>query len=391
MARAEQPTSWSDLPAELAGLVLCRLPAYPDRVRFGAVCHHWSFSAAQNCLPPPLPCLSFSDGAFFSLPCRESFQFPDSASYHSSCGEWLIFSCDGACSLKNPFSKITMTLPNLSCFFLIDEPMEIINGRATQDGEMPQDLPGTDAKMSIDKIIVCSLRLVVAVVYIGPIHTVALCRPGADSWFFSGLFGKNHLIDMMFYEGKLYAIDKYKDLLSIDIGEDNDNGKLSISRIERLVESVSQTFSVVLKGITFINQFLVESRGALLLVRTSFFGMSSHNGRGCMSTEPVGIEFKVFQADFHSSRWVGVTSLGDDQVLFMGKSYSQSVDVSQYKLKGNSIFILDDGTCNWFWKNRTSSCAVYDMSDETTYLPMPEGSLKGDKAQATWLFPPTVM
>jgi hypothetical protein len=32
------PASWADIPMELAGLVLGRLPAHVDRVRFAAVC-----------------------------------------------------------------------------------------------------------------------------------------------------------------------------------------------------------------------------------------------------------------------------------------------------------------------------------------------------------------
>ncbi|CAL5072667.1 unnamed protein product [Urochloa decumbens] len=198
MTHAEKPQSWSDLPTELAGLVLCRLPAYSDRVRFGAVCRHWSFSAKQH-LPPPVPCLAFPDGTFFSLPHSESFQFPDSVGYHSSSGEWLVFLCDGTYSLKNPFSKVTLTLPKLSCFCPIEEPEEIVP--VTLKEEIPQESLDMGAEMSVYKLVVCSSLLAAAIVNLGPLYTIALCRPGADSWLVSTLLRRGQHIDMMFCGG----------------------------------------------------------------------------------------------------------------------------------------------------------------------------------------------
>ncbi|CAN6199042.1 unnamed protein product [Urochloa humidicola] len=389
MTHAEKLQSWSDLPTELAGLVLCRLPAYSDRVRFGAVCLPWSFSATQHCLPPPVPCLAFPDGTLFSLPHSESFHFPDSVGYHSSSGEWLAFLCDGTYSLKNPFSKVTLTLPKLSCLCPIEEPEEIVP--VTLEGEMHQESLDMDAEMSVYKLVVCSSLLTAAIVNLGPLYTIALCRPGADSWLVSRLLRRYQHIDMMFYGGKLYLLDEFKNLLAIEVGEDNDNGKLSISLIECLIETPSVTFSLIRNGETSIHQFLVESHGALLMVRATFFGVLSDDDTGCMSTKPVGFEFKVFEADFHSSWRVGVTSLGDDQALYISQSYSQSVCVSPYKLKGNCIFILGDGTCDWLWSGKTSSYAMHSMNDGGTYLPKSTGSFKGGKAPASRLFPSSIM
>ncbi|TVU39177.1 hypothetical protein EJB05_12584, partial [Eragrostis curvula] len=387
MTHVEHPRSWSDLPTELVGLVLCRLPAYPDRVRFGAVCRHWSFSSAQNLLPPPLPCLTFPDGTFVSLPHGESFQFHDSAGYHSTCGEWLIFSNDGTYTLKNPFSKVTMTLPNMSCFCLIDEPVEIINGRVIPEGEMTQKSMNMNVKMSLGKVIVCSMLLVAAFVDIGSLSTVALCRPGAASWLVSGLVCRRILFEMMFCEGKLYVIDEFRDLLAIHAGEDNDSGKISISRIERLIENLPFSLSFIDNGVCFTDYFLVECKGALLLVSRTIPGIPCDDSRGRVTYKPTGVDFKVFEADFNSSLWVGVTCLGDDQALFVGKRYSRSVDVSQYnKLKGNCIFMLDDGSHYWFWKGIESSYIMFNMSTGTTNPPVLSSSFESERAPAAWLF-----
>ncbi|CAN6218808.1 unnamed protein product [Urochloa humidicola] len=387
MTQEEPPRSWSDLPTELASLVLCRLPAYCDRVRFGAVCRHWSFSSKQHRLPQPFPCLVFPGGTFLSLPHSESFQFQDCVGFHSSCGEWLVFSHDGTCSLKNPFSKITLTLPNQSCVCPIDEPAEIINGRVTEGVQMPQAPLNMEAEMSIQKVVVCSELLVAAIVSMGPLHTVALCRPGAESWLVSALCSHDPLTHMLFYGGKLYAINEFKDLLAIDLVDENDTGKLSISKVECLVVGGTLSLSLIRGGATNINHFLVESRGELLLVRRTIFGMPSDSDEEGMTIKPVGIEFKVFGADISSSQWVVLTSVGDDQALFLSNSYSQSLCVSEHKLLGNHIFILDDGTSSWFWAGMKSSSLIYNLSDGKAYLPKPAGTFKGEKAPSKWLFP----
>ncbi|TVU24451.1 hypothetical protein EJB05_26888, partial [Eragrostis curvula] len=54
--------SWSDIPLELAGLVLLRLPAHVDRVHFAAVCPQWRAATRVVPLPPPLPLLALPDG-----------------------------------------------------------------------------------------------------------------------------------------------------------------------------------------------------------------------------------------------------------------------------------------------------------------------------------------
>ncbi|CAO2149629.1 unnamed protein product [Urochloa humidicola] len=58
MAGTPRSRQWADLPLELAGLVLGRLPTHVDRVRFGAVCPQWRSAAGQVQLPPPPPLLS---------------------------------------------------------------------------------------------------------------------------------------------------------------------------------------------------------------------------------------------------------------------------------------------------------------------------------------------
>ncbi|KAB8118048.1 hypothetical protein EE612_060666 [Oryza sativa] len=63
-AAAEAATSsWSELPADLIGQVLLRLPSLADRVRLRAACRPWRTDAKrQAALPPPLPWFALRDG-----------------------------------------------------------------------------------------------------------------------------------------------------------------------------------------------------------------------------------------------------------------------------------------------------------------------------------------
>uniref|UniRef100_A0ACD5X0A9 Uncharacterized protein n=1 Tax=Avena sativa TaxID=4498 RepID=A0ACD5X0A9_AVESA len=234
------------------------------------------------------------------------------------------------------------------------------------------------------KVVVCSQVLISALVRVGDLFTVAFCRPGAKSWFVSALGKICPPIDVVFYEGKVYTVDIDGNLCSIIVEEDIGSGKLSLSRIERVVtEAPSFPWPFSGAGRCTMRHYLVESCGALLLVRRRIFRQPSRDGLYDTS-KVVRIEFEVLKANFQSSQWVKVTSVGDDQVLFVGVR-SQSICVSQYMQKGNCIFFLHE--TERYFDDAPSSYSIYDMSDETVHSPHPRGSCKGKKLPATWLFP----
>lgn len=73
---AATPQSWSDIPLDLACLILGRLYAHADRVRFAAVCPQWRSAARQVWLPPPAPLLALkASGTFYNMPRGEPLRF----------------------------------------------------------------------------------------------------------------------------------------------------------------------------------------------------------------------------------------------------------------------------------------------------------------------------
>jgi hypothetical protein len=60
MASPQDP--WSNIPLDLAGLVLKCLPTHVDRIRFAAVCPQVCSVVRQIKLPPPMPLLALKAG-----------------------------------------------------------------------------------------------------------------------------------------------------------------------------------------------------------------------------------------------------------------------------------------------------------------------------------------
>lgn len=97
MEEAAQSRPWSDLPPELLGLVLKRLPSLPDRVRLRAVCHPWRSNSRLQSLPLPFPWLTLADGTSISISDGEihRIRVPYGACCHGSVENWLFLKTHG--------------------------------------------------------------------------------------------------------------------------------------------------------------------------------------------------------------------------------------------------------------------------------------------------------
>uniref|UniRef100_A0ACD5X1Q0 Uncharacterized protein n=1 Tax=Avena sativa TaxID=4498 RepID=A0ACD5X1Q0_AVESA len=176
--------SWSDIPLELAGLVLHLLPAYADRARFSAVCPQWRAAARQLTVPPPVPLLALPDGTFYSLPYTEPFRFTGCgfAGFKSACGSWLVFLRDDGCFLINPFSRATVTLPALSSVRLNPPDADVSHVPGGGDPPRLTWLHIKDKNPQLSKLMLCSQNLIVAFVNHQGFGQILVCEPGASSW-----------------------------------------------------------------------------------------------------------------------------------------------------------------------------------------------------------------
>ncbi|TVU24392.1 hypothetical protein EJB05_26826, partial [Eragrostis curvula] len=171
MAKKSTP-SWSDILLELAGLVLLRLSAHVDRVRFAAVCPQWRFAAREIPLPPPLPLLALSEGTVYSLPGSKPFRLPVCEGYTDACGNWLFFQHEDGCFLRDPFSNVTLTLPALTRVrvrHVRDEPVDEagLTWIEVDEGE----------ELNVSKVIFCSPHLIAAILKLRGRARIGVCQP----------------------------------------------------------------------------------------------------------------------------------------------------------------------------------------------------------------------
>nr|CDM82435.1 unnamed protein product [Triticum aestivum]CDM84260.1 unnamed protein product [Triticum aestivum] len=255
-----------------------------------------------------------------------------------------------------------------------------------------------EGKLRMSKIILCSPNLVAALVGVGrPCHLpichpggasqILMCQPGASSWSVRAYDKCKLYEDMAFYQGKLYAIANDENLFVVNISQHQCTGDPQVSRVGQVIKGDPwQTVASEDDNTPGKKLYLVESRGKLLMVCRKIWVPELEDGDFSF-----GNEFEVFEADFAHSRWVKVTTVGDDQVLFLGRRCSRAVSVSQYGLPGDHIFFLDDDEVNRvkYGYDENTFCSAYNMRDGKVSSPHPMISWKrcDEMCLAAWLFP----
>ncbi|CAO2149580.1 unnamed protein product [Urochloa humidicola] len=381
--------SWSDIPLDLAGRILRRLPAHVDRLRFAAVCPQWRAAAQQGPLPPPMPMLLLPDGTAYSLPGSKPFHLPNCAGYTDTCGNRLVFSSYDGCFLRDPFSNATVTLPALSRDRIRYVGDESIDEAYTESMEMGEWLGREEPTCC--KLVFCSPHLGAAIVLLWRAKRIAVCQPGATSWWsISAESQYPNFVDTAFHQSKLYALTDMDTLFAIDVSIDHNTGDPWVSQMRLVINNPPLFIPHFLTSRKMT--YLVEAHGALLLVlrkmQRRFAGVT-----GGAMIEIVAAEqgFEVFEANFRQSRWTKVTTVGDDQVLFVRRRCCRSVCVSHDEVPGDCIFFLENEDEYHLWSmEASSSCSVYSMREGKVSAPLPTVSWKrGLRSMpfATWLFP----
>uniref|UniRef100_A0A0A8ZF38 KIB1-4 beta-propeller domain-containing protein n=1 Tax=Arundo donax TaxID=35708 RepID=A0A0A8ZF38_ARUDO len=189
---------------------------------------------------------------------------------------------------------------------------------------------------------------------------------------------------MSFYQGRLYLLAKDENLLTVNISQDRSTGDPQISQIGQIIKG--DPFHTSINTLVKKKLYLVESCGALLMVRRKVWCRVEGDTFVAVAGQN---EFEVFKADLEHSQWVNVTTLGDDQMLFLGRRCSRAVSASQHGMTGDHIFFLDDvgeNTKEYGFEEESTSVSVYDMRTGEVSCPLPM-VWKHELILATWLFP----
>ncbi|OEL27549.1 hypothetical protein BAE44_0011433 [Dichanthelium oligosanthes] len=354
--------AWSDLPPELAGIVLGWLPSHTDRVRFAAVCWHWHLAARQQrpLIPLPLPWISFNNGHFQSLSDGEAHALPDPGCAllcNSTFGGLVLLEVDDparTCVLLDPFGGVSMVLPPPPCRYRSDASY----GRSDHYYNDPYyQYPRCSA---FRKLII-----------------IGICRPGVGATCALHIRGDGDTWyeDFAFFRGKLYAIDNRGDLYEFDLTTDDSDGGCRSVKVPACViqhaprqEEPEPALAAAPQGARrTTRRYLVVSsdNDELLMVRWSIVEYNHVDACHTSALGPAGKEpvmaFGVFQADLKTSAWSEMTTSGalEDQVLFVSRSCSLTLRASDYKnagggdVRGNRVFYLeDDGFARYVARGR---------------------------------------
>ncbi|CAL5052374.1 unnamed protein product [Urochloa decumbens] len=349
LGKQSPPSLWSDLPAELAGLVLCGLPSHADRLCFRAVCRQWRLAAKQQYpLPPPaLPWLRLNLETFQSLPDGHLSRCTSLGFSSPVCTSdgWLL------CLRSTPTAKLFLTNPFTKATIQLILPDNCVNS-----------LGGFFAMAQLQKMVVCSDDLVAAIFHGGD---VCYYRAGAPSWLVCTNDRREgqYYEDIAFHHGKLYAVTTREDLFAFDASDSE------VSNVEHAIKAVQPHPATNQGMLPLIKRYLVTSCGKLLMVK-----LINHDVCFCPFVTGSGImkriEVKVFEAELTTGRWVEVKKLDDGQALFVSRGCSKAIPLSGHELgfQGNRVYFLGVELFSLFSEIKRAdipTCCFYDMTAGT--------------------------
>ncbi|CAL5002568.1 unnamed protein product [Urochloa decumbens] len=405
---AALPSSWEELPPDLLGLVLRRLPSLADRVHIRAVCRPWRAGAhpqRHKPLPPPLPWLAIRDGTLVDLhgaPIRCAPILRDGVFRYLAVDNLaFLVDNDGGCSLMNPLSGQTLPLPKLA---------PAVRRGAKHSACHPRN---THAKVVLSSPLDLTPDPLVAIIIRDGFSLVISPSKDHDAINISmpperlGGLSSARISDIAFLHGELYALT-YKEglhIISLDV-----NGLSEQKKFHQCIAhdpKQQQVYSpyrdwqqqIYFEGTGTDSEYLVmryiaQSNGRLLMVRR-WMSFSSVVRLGDCKT----FRFDVFEADLTTvpGRWTKVENLGG-QALFLGSQCTKSVPASQYAggVQEDCIYFMhrvSDNPCKEYIHtcvNPLGDCGVYNMRDGKIMPLLPEvvmAELQSKRQFLTWFFP----
>lgn len=393
MAAKQYCSSWSDFQPELLGLVLRRLPSLADRVRLRAVCRQWRHHARLEPVPPPLPWLSLLDGTFLSVPDGEvqRLHVPDGAVYnHGSTGNWLFYSdINGMCSLVNPFSKAVIQLLDADIIWShektgVDRRRYLVYLKWVLLSSSLEPSPNSHFAVLIRDNEYAT--------------GISICQPSMVSAFRVPNHERMRILDVAFFDGKLYALSRKK-LFVIDIDSNyyNGNPKIIPPTMRCIVDSIddpgTKLQSFANKGYRWMYWgYLVECSGRLLHVRR-LLGVLSTVPENNKLEQARTLSFDVFEADLRTvscGQWKRLNTLGA-QTLFVGR-HSKCLPASERGAQEDCIYFIRDYDWGDVNEDPFRDCGIFNMRNEMVTPLLPEAAVvrpqgKSGPGHPAWFFP----
>ncbi|KAK1604218.1 hypothetical protein QYE76_027891 [Lolium multiflorum] len=371
MAEDQRESAWPDLPPELLGLILCRLPSLADRVRAAGVCRPWR--SFLN-----LPWLAFGDGTLFDL-ANDSAPHPHyrvqglpGDAFCCSAGDNMFFLLhpDGSCSLMNALSGATTPLPELAAnlrVFKADQP-EL---RTTRQLARKLD-QGDELRDRIRKVVVlpsssASDHPIVAVLVRnhGCELFVSTCRPAGEiNSLLVAWTNAYDVVDIAPFQGKIYVLSRSQGLTALEVSSRHlrtprppmpifvPKSRSGVQVIQDSPQQDQQDREDFGPDFVVSERYLVESSGKLLMVRQ---WVERDDWTTC--------DFEVWEADLTEGRWKEFDGGLDGRALFLSKPCSKSLPAG-HGVREDCIYFLNKLNV---WKEPEAplgDSGVYSITDE---------------------------
>ncbi|XBI61442.1 hypothetical protein VPH35_042233 [Triticum aestivum] len=374
---------WPDLPPELLGDVLSRLPSYLEHARVRVVCRSWRSSARTQPPPPPLlPWAGLRNGAFLDL-------------------------AEGALDrLPVPEAHVVRRVSTGRLLFLHIEPEYLYAHLQFSDFLLvqPRSSGDTTAPRQITRLVADSIRKVVVsddlvAVLIRRLHksnNVSIYTHGGPmrmAWAPPPEF-PGRAVDMAHFKGKLYVRASEVQCRSYELHAlDMATGE----SVQCIRSSTPPTR--VDEGYKRVREvYLVSSGDRLLMVEHAINHMTCRRRQTCLPSQ-----FEVFEAfdlDLGDGRgrWREVDTLMG-RTLFASEGCSESLPASGIGAREDCIYFMSErprlGPRARDATMTELESGMYNMRDGTTVAPLPPLDMATTESvdgpwSPTWIFPPMI-
>ncbi|KAI3468731.1 hypothetical protein Pfo_025394 [Paulownia fortunei] len=316
-------SDWRDLPLELLAAIAKRFTSIHDYISFRGVCSSWRSAATFSNFDrafPRVPWLMYVAGEeekkgiiggdvtrvanFLDLSKNKTYKIinfpPADGKMYLSWGGWILYiSEDFDVNLTHPVWRIKIELPRLDTF-----PAYI-----HEDGISARVI----SKMVLSDSPTIKTDLVVMVIW-GEKNQLGFSRPGDSSWTVMASWDDS-FCDILYHNGRLYAVDFSRRVVECDIHGPNPAQMVQVFSLPNFDH-----------GFSFANRhmcYLVESSGKLLIVCRYFIVCRT-------------VKFQIFEFD-----------LMNGKALFLGFNSSFCLELSaSNEVKPNRIYFTDHfGRC----------------------------------------------